>query len=341
MNLKDGSFQTSITASSLQRLELNYSSRRNFTGAFGTGWCSILDLEIRKGRGQILELINCDQVTRFQPAKTSALLKSEAQYFEALEDTEQQLELQDRRMNYRHEGRTYRFDDKGQLQSIDDAQGSFYRILGKSPTGLRVQVQGQLLDLEMNAERFVIAVTGLAQSQLKLKYDGAHLSSVEESKVSQLEAPRTLVSYQYDQDGNMTNYQDGRGGPPVFLGYDRPTDRVVTVRGRKECLEKFEYDRPGGPVNGPSAFSPLRLRSRYFIVCKNHEQLISELENDFLKTRSQELILTQSRFLTQERIRTLSFHPLLGTIERESSTANPNSESFKPKARPKARLASE
>lgn len=339
MNLKDGSYQTQPSPERLQRLALDYSSRRNVTGVFGAGWCSELDREIRPGRGDRFELRDCDRITRFEPVKTTALANGPKTYVASDDDgNPARLERNANGFRVESEQRRYRFDKYGQLTETTEDGATVYRRLDDRRVGgvrsLRAQVRGELMDLTFKKDRLTRLSTPKAPA-LEFRYDGARLVAVNESA---LKITTEIATYAYDTEDNMT--QESRdGGNPVFIGYDRRADRVRTVRGQNECAERYDYDHDAGPPNGPAAV--LTERSRVIRQCPTTEQLILQIENDYLRTETNELLLTESRRISQDQILRRRFHPLLGSVESERREPNPQSHQFAPVARPKTRLASE
>lgn len=341
VNLKDGSFHYPLKDHSLKLLDLEYSNRRNSIGHWGAGWCSALDLELHPGRGEIIEFKHCDRVQRFQKAKTSSLVKNESQFFESVDDSDVTIELANKQFfaHNRNSQRLYTFDVHGFLISIHEENTVALRVLSRSTAGLRVQIHGEILDLTFNKRRQVVSLKIGPTNTYTFQYDGARLMTISKPPTEPIKAIST-TQFTYDSAENMTAYQT-TGSPPIFIGYDRATDRVSTVQGRRECLEKFEYDQPEGPKSGPSVVSEVRLSSRAKLECATQHQLLSELQTRYLKTTSNELILIESTITTQELIRQMQFHPITGASTRETVTANPHSQNFVPTARPKTRLASE
>jgi len=337
VNLKDGSFQHSIKNENLERLELTYSSRQNATGIFGAGWCSLLDIEILPSRGRMLELKKCDRTTRFQKAKTSALLNADLDIFSPISKAEEQLERHGDEYSYRLGSEKWSFDNKGQWMSLTRGGVAVAQVLHRSPNSLRIQAKGEIIDLEFNSTNKVRKLSRQGAPLVLFSYTGAQLTGVQGQSNGKFLQSWTFT---YDSDDNMTSLTGG-GSPRVNLGYDRRTDRVATVEGRRECVEKFEYDTPEGPANGPSAFSEVRLVSQSFAECKRHRQLLTRIENRFLRTSSGELLLVETQIDTQNVERNLRFHPILGSVAKDSSVPQTKTQIFKPKARPETRLASE
>lgn len=340
VNLKDGSFNLNPESKQLQILELNYSSRRNSQGIFGAGWCSLLDWEIRPGRGRLLELKNCDVIQRFEKAKTSALVGSKTQYFESLDDEQDRIEENAASYVYHANGKTYHFDPKGRLFAIESFEQVQLRVLARSKTSLRLQVHGELIDLATNSGGLVQKWKQAQNPELHFRYNGRQLT--------RLNSPRSPAwNFAYDPFDNMTAY--GRGeSPQVFLDYDRATDRVVKVQSSQDCPEKFEYELVEGlPTNRPSRIKTATSAHEFTLIssswfeCKSERYLNTRIQNRFLKTPGGEVLLSESWIKTKDRIRHLEFHPILGSLVRDTNHANKNDKEFNPQVRPKTRLASE
>lgn len=355
MNLKDGSFQTQLPNDSLERLALDYSSRRNVTGVFGAGWCSALDLRVRPGRGRRLEVLDCDRVSRFAPAPVSALVKDAPLVYAAEDDAGALLQREGRAYRLELGTRVHRFSLDGELLESFENDTPVYRRLSEAPAGhgrrLRVQARGQLMDLTLNAQGLVTGLTRLGHGELSFAYDGRRLSAVREGAVltaagvgaATAATATELARFAYDAEDNLI--QEARGGTAVFIDYDRRADRVRKFRGGGECLEKYEYDLDAGPENGPAAVSGPAQRhteiARVRRVCARETTLLLQLENDYLRAADGELILIESRRLTRDGLHRRLYHPLLGSVEAERREPNPQTQLFQPVARPKTRLASE
>lgn len=338
VNLKDGSFQTKISNDSLERLALDYSSRRNATGLFGAGWCSTLDRQLRPGRGKQIEFVDCDVVLKLSPAPVSALVKGENASYRAEDGTT--LEREGRSYLLQTANRLHRFDLDGQLIETVENEVTTYKLLDARSSGdgrrLRLQVRGQLMDLTLDSQGLVQFLTRLGNGRLAFRYDGRRLSSVNESALLKTNSIQELASFAYDTEDNMT--EESRGGTPVFIGYDRRADRVRTVKSENECSENYEYETRAGPKNGPALVSEVVQVRR---LCETTTQLILRLENDYLKTPDAELILIESRRINARDKTIRRFHPLLGSLEEQRTTPNLNRQEFQPNVRPKTRLASE
>lgn len=351
VNLKDGSYQTQLSSPLAMRLEISYSSRRNHTGLFGTGWCSLLDQDIRQGRGQRYEYRDCDRVQRFEPAPTTLLIDSNTHLYQATENgLTSRLEKDPTGFLLESGPKRLRFTSAGELLEILDGPRVIYRRLAvtkvNGETRVRAQLRGQLIDFAVSDANFVTSLEAGSDERLSLSYVGSRLIRAGRASGAGSAASSFAEEFRYDQEGNMTD-DAGAGGRPVRIAYDRAADRVRTVEGPGSCPEKFEYQVRAGPKNGPAAVSgepSTELRTEIADVteiCPQITRLKLRIENDYLVTPESELILIESRRLTRNETRRRRFHPLLGTLESDRREPPTGPEKFLPRARPKTRLATE
>lgn len=316
VNLRDGSFEFFAArdkAAPLGALSLKYSSRMNSMSHFGLGWCSQLDAELKVNRSAELELHLCDQILRYQKVKAAQLTEDQTLFFTRNDDRDDQIELNPFGYIRRHRGQVWNFDNEGMLVSSGTRETTQLQILSRKPTSWSVQAEGQVLQLTVGASGLVSQIhsaTAPTVQDLHFYYDGARL-------VKMTATGTAGWSFKYDSGDNMTGLENPGLGVKNFIEYDRSTDRVLAVEGRRVCAEKFDYELVEGPLSAsetePSSFTA---RAQSTLDCPQFTKLLTRIDVQYFKLKDGQVLIRSFSGATEGNRRNVRFHPIFGTTTK-------------------------
>lgn len=357
VNLKDGSFHLDFAnianSKLLAGIDANYSSRRLGRGLLGPGWCTNLDIEIRRGRGTNLEIQNCDHVLHFTPLPGANLTDPQVQVYQLQQDSPVEYRLEQStdsthlvRRERTLEGLTttiWVFNKIGQLISLMADQDGLRKnqivVLSRRREGLRLQLNSQLVDVQLS-----LGPDGFPRMGKLSGRQECHRFLWQKNVFVGLqdcgpESAALQMEFDYDVNGNMTHLK--RTETEMWLNYDSRWDRVTEIRERADCYEQFKYET-SIPTPPPQGLANLTSTTSQWKVCPASETLQVRLEIQALVAPQGQTVLRRLVRHTAKQTIHLDFHPLTGQWVGRKIIQNKQSDSdFNPRSRLKTRMASE
>jgi YD repeat-containing protein len=215
-------------------VERTYSSRSNYDGLFGFGWCSNLETRLKRDQDQI-EVTECGGgvQTLFSADGGS---RNSTRTFTTLRLPSEKLTFDDERYIWsRVNGRNLTFNKNGTLFSISEPGGT-YNKLTYNPDNSLASVQnknGERIDFKYTHQKHVASITGPKKILVQYQYAGSKLAAVKN-------AWGNKYVYEYDQWQNLTAiiYPDKTADK---ISYDTKRDWATGFRSRFGCSETLSY----------------------------------------------------------------------------------------------------